>query len=106
MAKTFDASASLTRLHAYDGLINYIIMRWVVPLQGVKPMADQLAELCAGAPKFDFIPLKKQRSGTIKWKDDDPVLESGKAAPINIKGAAPMLAGVFFLISLMMVFVF
>lgn len=40
-----DASALLTRLHAYDGWWNWFSMRCILPVIGMTHLADQMAEL-------------------------------------------------------------
>ena len=32
--------------------------------------ADDLADLCSGAPKFNFLPVKYDKPATFKWKDE------------------------------------
>lgn len=65
-----DASALLTRLQACDGPLNHFIMRYVFPLQGQAAYADKLAELCCGAPKFDFLRVNYRLPATFAWKDE------------------------------------
>lgn len=65
-----DASALLTRLHAYDGWSKWIIMRWIIPAVGMTFLADVMADLCAGAPKISFLPVKYDRPAAYKWKDE------------------------------------
>ncbi|OCK84466.1 FAD binding domain-containing protein [Lepidopterella palustris CBS 459.81] len=70
MKLAFDASYQLTRLQTCDGIWNKITMMYLVPLLGFSTFANSLAELCAGAPKFDFIPIKYTKKATIPWKDE------------------------------------
>jgi hypothetical protein len=65
-----DASALLTRLQACDGPLNHFIMRYVFPIQGQAAYADKLAELCCGAPKFDFLRVNYRLPATFPWKDE------------------------------------
>lgn len=71
MIEAFEASHLMTRLQAYDGLINHFTMRVMVPLLGQSTFADKLAELVSGAPKFDFLPVKYPSvATTYQWKDE------------------------------------
>ncbi len=84
MKEAFEASHLMTRLHAYDGLVNHFTMRVMVPLLGQATFADKLAELISGAPKFDFLPVEYPSvATTYQWKDEIPmdvVQASGKTA--------------------------
>lgn len=71
MKLAFDASYQLTRLQTCDGILNYITMMYLVPMLGFSIFADSLSELCAGAPKFDFIPVKYDKPATVKWRDEE-----------------------------------
>ncbi|KAF7562291.1 hypothetical protein G7046_g1840 [Stylonectria norvegica] len=66
----FDATALITRMHAFDGPYHWFAMRCVFPVTGMKPYADSLGDLCSGAPKIKFLPVKYTRSATMKWKDE------------------------------------
>jgi hypothetical protein len=66
----FDATALLTRMHACDGPFYWFAMRCVFPATGMKPYADALADLCSGAPKINFLPVKYSKAATFKWKDE------------------------------------
>ncbi|KAI5460578.1 FAD binding domain-containing protein [Mariannaea sp. PMI_226] len=66
----FDMTALLTRMHAYDGLYHWFAMRCVFPITGMAPYADLLGDLCSGAPKIKFLPVKYTKPATIKWKDE------------------------------------
>jgi hypothetical protein len=71
MKEAFEASHLMTRLQAYDGLINHFTMRIMVPLLGQSTFADKLAELVSGAPKFDFLPVQYPSvATTYQWKDE------------------------------------
>lgn len=71
MIEAFEASHLMTRLQAYDGLINHFTMRVMVPLLGQSTFADKLAELISGAPKFDFLPVEYPSvATTFQWKDE------------------------------------
>ncbi|RYP77149.1 hypothetical protein DL769_003494 [Monosporascus sp. CRB-8-3] len=66
-----EASALLTRLHAYDGWHRWFLMRWVFPHAGGQTfIADLMADLCARAPKFNFLPVVYSKTATYKWQDD------------------------------------
>lgn len=65
-----DASALLTRLQAYDGWWKWIVMRWLLPTVGMTFLADMMADLCAGAPKISFLPVRYDQPATYRWKDD------------------------------------
>lgn len=65
-----EASAFLTRLHAYDGYIKWFIMRWAIPLMGQVNIADTMGDLCSRAPKITFLPTEYIRSATYKWQDE------------------------------------
>jgi hypothetical protein len=84
MIEAFEASHLMTRLQAYDGLINHFTMRVMVPLLGQSTFADKLAELVSGAPKFDFLPVKYPSvATTYQWKDEiqaEVARGSGKSA--------------------------
>lgn len=45
------ASAFLTRLHAYDGILKWFTMRWAIPLMGQVKIADMMGDLCSRAPR-------------------------------------------------------
>ena len=63
-------SAFVTRLQAWDGLLMYVMMRWLVPLVvGDERIAQQLGMLVRGSPKLDYVDIEPRR-GTIGWKDD------------------------------------
>lgn len=70
MQAAFDASAFITRLQACDGNLKHFIMRCVFPVQGQAAYADKLADLCAGAPKLDFLPTKYDKPATFQWRDE------------------------------------
>lgn len=70
MQRAYDASKFLTRIQSCDGLLNHFIMRVIFPLTGQAVYADQLADLCAGAPKFSFLPVEYPNSSTFAWKDE------------------------------------
>lgn len=71
MIEAFEASHLMTRLQAYDGLVNHFTMRVMVPLLGQSTFADKLAELISGAPKFDFLPVEYPSvATTFQWKDE------------------------------------
>lgn len=84
----FDASYQLTRMQTCDGLLNHIKMMYLVPILGFSVFADSLANLCAGAPKFDFLPYKNKRPATVKWKDEDEVVEEKASLKLQKIGAA------------------
>ncbi|KAI1825904.1 FAD binding domain-containing protein [Xylaria intraflava] len=85
------ASALLTRLQAWDGPLNYLIMRYVWPLTGQGVYADLLAELCAGAPRFEFLPMVYTRPATYKWRDDPNHAATPYANSAITRHAAPAL---------------
>lgn len=70
MQAAFDASAFITRLQACDGNLKHFIMRCVFPVQGQAAYADKLADLCAGAPKLDFLPTKYDKPASFQWRDE------------------------------------
>lgn len=69
MQRAFDASHFLTRIQSCDGPLNHLIMRVIFPLTGQAVYADQLADLCAGAPKFNFLPMDYPNPSAFPWKD-------------------------------------
>ena len=69
MQKAFDASVLMTRLQACDGNLNHVIMRYIFPVMGQASYADKLADLCSGAPKLDFLPVRYNKPATFRWKD-------------------------------------
>lgn len=69
-AEASEASALLTRLHAYDGWSRWAMMRLGVPLFGQAFIADTMAALCVGAPKFRFLPVDHRTPGTYAWEDE------------------------------------
>lgn len=81
MKVAFEHSYFLTRLQTCDGWLNRVTMMYLVPLLGFGVFANQLSDLCAGSPKFDFIPLKEKKPASVRWKDDDsPVVIEQKSA--------------------------
>ena len=70
MQAAFDASAFITRLQACDGNLMQFIMRCIFPIQGQAAYADKLANLCCGAPRIEFLPVKYSNPATIPWKDE------------------------------------
>lgn len=58
----------LTRLQAYDGWKAYLTQRWLTPILGMDFLAKNIAELCSGAPKLNFVQFDEQR-GLLGWKD-------------------------------------
>lgn len=70
MQRAFDASHFLTRIQSCDGPLNHFIMRVIFPLIGQAVYANQLADLCAGAPKFNFLPIEYPNPSTFAWKDE------------------------------------
>lgn len=70
MQRAFDVTHFLTRIHSCDGPLNHFIMRVIFPLTGQAVYADQLADLCAGAPKFNFLPMEYPNPSTVAWKDE------------------------------------
>ena len=48
----------------------YFLMRYIFPIQGQAAYANKLAELCCGAPKLDFLPVKYTKPATFRWKDE------------------------------------
>src|SRR5450432_3514777 len=63
-------SFDMTRLQTCDGLVNRINMLYILPYRGFEVLVDPFANMFAGAPKFDFIPLTYNKIATVKWKDE------------------------------------
>lgn len=61
----------------------HFLMRYVFPVQGQASYADKLADLCCGAPKLNFLPVKYTKPATFKWKD-----EPGHASSVLKKQAS------------------
>lgn len=72
MKVAFEQSYFLTRLQTCDGFLNWLTMMYLVPVLGLGVLAIQLAEFCAGSPKFDFIELEKKpdRYTALRWQDE------------------------------------
>ncbi|KAF9889231.1 hypothetical protein FE257_007544 [Aspergillus nanangensis] len=70
MQRAYDASCLLTRMQAYDGLFNHFMMRVMFPFMVQKAYANKFGDLCAGAPKFEFLPIEYPNPCTIPWKDE------------------------------------
>jgi hypothetical protein len=100
MKLSYDMSYDMTRLQTCDGLINRINMMYILPYKGFSVLADPLANMSAGAPKFDFIPVKYNKIATVKWKDEgDPVSKGhgeGKVSSIGgkVKKISALLLGI------------
>ena len=88
MQRAFDLSHLLTRIQSCDGPLNHFIMRVIFPLTGQAVYADQLADLCAGAPKFNFLPMEYPNPSTVAWKDEiaDQYEGSEKMQPLSKRG--------------------
>ncbi len=71
MKVSYDLCYDMTRLQTCDGFMNRINMLYILPYKGFSILADPLAKMSAGAPKFDFIPVKYNKIATVKWKDED-----------------------------------
>ena len=78
MQAAFDASALITRMQAYDGGLMHFIMRYIFPVQGQATYADELADLCSGAPKFSFLPAVYNKKATFQWKDEPRYITAQK----------------------------
>lgn len=87
MQAAFDASAFITRLQACDGNLKHFIMRCIFPVQGQAAYADKLAELCCGAPKLDFLPVKYTKPSTFRWKDEPQQKSSVFKKPASLEKA-------------------
>ncbi len=89
MRLSSDASFFMTRLQACDGWVKWFTMHYVVPWMGQAWIADDLAELCAGGPRFKFLSMEGMRRGTVRWHDDvgdgDDVNNGVKAGSERVK---------------------
>ncbi|KAK2596121.1 hypothetical protein QQS21_006468 [Conoideocrella luteorostrata] len=64
------ASAFLTRLHAYDGFLKWLIMRWIIPTVGQARIAHIMGDFCSRAPRISFLPVDYVRKAAYKWQDE------------------------------------
>lgn len=102
-----DASALLTRLQACDGPLNHFIMRYIFPIQGQAAYADKLAELCCGAPKFEFLPVTYKLPASFAWKDErKKITAASEASLISNKKHKGVVMELTSLTALMLLFFF
>jgi hypothetical protein len=111
MKVTYDLSYEMTRLQTCDGFMNRMNMLYILPYKGFSVLVPPLANMFARAPKFDFIPIKYDKTATVKWKDEiDPILECLKEGKLNgskdtIKSNGALLLGTA-CVALLSLFVF
>lgn len=60
--------SDLTRLQACDGWYFYIMQRWITPWIGLDMLAVNIAKLCSGGNKLNFVEFQGQR-GLLGWQD-------------------------------------
>lgn len=84
MQEEFDASALITRLQAFDGPMNHLIMRYIFPIQGCEFYADKLGELCSTAPRIKSLPVRYPHPASILWKDEAIPLSPDKKESVNL----------------------
>ena len=90
----FDMSWMVTRMQAYDGWLNYLLMRWILPSVGLDMLAKNVAKLCSTAPKLDYVPIKEQQ-GTVEWAKQKPY-EPSKQSTAAQALMLPLVLGTFF----------
>ncbi|KAJ2992880.1 hypothetical protein NUW58_g2021 [Xylaria curta] len=93
-----NASAFLTRIHAWDGFLNRFTMKYLWPIQGQGFYADKLADLCAGAPKFNFLPVTYKLPASYKWRDDAEASSQGKSRSGGVPGLVELVLIIGFFI--------
>jgi hypothetical protein len=60
----------MTRRQAYDGWMNYLQYRWLLPLIGMEYIAQETARLCNSAPKLMLVEFK-EKQGLLRWGDNE-----------------------------------
>ncbi|KAK1141701.1 hypothetical protein N8T08_008799 [Aspergillus melleus] len=88
----------LTRLQAYDGWLNYIAERWILPCIGLDFVAKQVARTCSEAPKLDYVPIDED-NGTLGWKDNKPAAKRSEGVSVTLSmlfSSIPLLFGAAF----------
>ncbi|RYP15595.1 hypothetical protein DL767_010307 [Monosporascus sp. MG133] len=58
----------MTRKQAYDGWWNYFRYRWLLPVIGMRYIAQVTAKLCVCAPKLTYVEFDEQ-NGLLSWRD-------------------------------------